>query len=186
MARFTHGERGEKAMLYIVVTVFALLAVGLISTHWQQLLARANGVVLGSILTGSVLWLLYCIWQVALAFYRLLTRIDQVFFNHRYLLILVTTILLILAFRAIQQIMTQENDGFYGNGDGFCGGEKAIVKNGITEAHPVGLLLCSNSREWRCISEDGQSIPAGTWVELVRMIGNKLVVRPWKEPTSVE
>ncbi|MCD8050725.1 MAG: NfeD family protein [Clostridiales bacterium] len=166
--------------------MLALLATALIITCWEELTDWVNGVILGIILTGNVLWLLYCVWQVALTIHRLITRIGQAVFNHRYLLIFVASILLVVGFRAVQQIMTQENDGFYGNGDGFCGGEKAIVKNGITEAHPVGMLLCSNSREWRCISEDGQSIPAGTWVELVKMIGNKLVVRPWTESTSVE
>ncbi|MCD8354411.1 MAG: NfeD family protein [Clostridiales bacterium] len=173
-------------MLYFVVTVLALLATALIITCWEELTDWVNGAILGIILTGNILCLLYCAWQVVLIIYRFVIRIAQVVFDHRYPLLLVASILLVVVFRAVQQIMTQENDGFYGNEDGFSGGEKAIVKNGITEAQPVGMLLCSNSREWRCISEDGQSIPAGTWVKLVGLIGNKLVVRPWTEPTSVE
>ncbi|MCC8075700.1 MAG: NfeD family protein [Clostridiales bacterium] len=173
-------------MLYIVVTVAALLATILITVFWDKLTDWVNGAILGIILIGNVLWLLYCAWQVTSAIYRFLTRIAQAVFDHRYLIILGAAIFLIAALKVIQRIMAQENDGFYGNGDGFCGGEKAIVKNGITETQPVGMLLCSNSREWRCISEDGQSIPAGTWVELVRLIGNKLVVRPWMGPTSVK
>lgn len=185
MARVMHGERGDGAVLFIVVTVFALLATSLISTHWKQLTLRNDGSVLGTVLTGSVLWLLYCVWQLILAVYRLVTHIGQVIFQHRYSLTFVAALVLAVSCSFVWLIIMQKNDGFCGNGEITFGAREAILKVGISEDQPVGVVRCRNLLEYRCVAEGEQSIPAGTRVELVCWSGNKVVVRPLTEATSV-
>lgn len=172
------SERGEEAMLYFMVTVCSLLAMALISTHWREFTLRSDGSVLGTVLLGSTLWLLYCVWQVLLYLYRLVNHISQVIFDHRHLLSFAATIAVAMAASTVLQIMTKENDSFYGNDELFFGGRDGVIRDAISEEQPVGKVRCRNLQEFRCISEDERPIPAGTRVELIRLTGNKLVVRP--------
>ncbi|MCD8190653.1 MAG: hypothetical protein LUD78_10655 [Clostridiales bacterium] len=164
-----------------MVTAFALLATGVISTHWRQMSLRTDGSVLGTVLIGSVLWLLYCVWQVLLLLYSLATHVSQVIFDHRHLLTFAATILLAMAFSAVRQVVTQENDGMYGNVEIYFGSRIALLTIGISEEQPVGRIRGKNLQECRCISEDEQFIPAGTRVQILRWCGNKVVVRPLRD-----
>ncbi|MCD8146348.1 MAG: hypothetical protein LUD84_03530 [Clostridiales bacterium] len=174
-------------MLFIVVTVFALIATALIFTHWQQVSLRNGGAVLGTVLTGSVLWLLYCVGQLILTIYKLVTHIIQAIAAQLYFLTAVAIVLLAVWLVSLTwQIVTQKTDGFCGNGDISFGAREAVLKKvGISEDQPVGVVRCRNLSEYRCVAEGEQPIPAGTRVELVRWLGNKLVVRPLTETTSV-
>lgn len=164
--------------MYFVVTVFALLATVLISTRWRQMSLRADGSVLGTVLIGSVLWLLCCLWQLIQFVYALVTHVSQMIFDHRHLLTFVATIALATGFSTIWQIIRREDDGLYGNGEILFGAREAVLKVGISEEQPVGVVRCRNLQECRCVAEDAQFLPAGTRVELVCWSGNKLVVRP--------
>ncbi|MCD7837955.1 MAG: hypothetical protein LUG65_03500 [Clostridiales bacterium] len=177
--------RGDGAMLFFVATVFALLAASLIPTHWKKLSLRADGSILGTVLIGSILWLLYCVWQLLLGVYALITRISQMVFNHRFFLTFLATVLLASSCNLLWQIMTRKNDGFCGNGEISFGAKEAVLRVAISEDQPVGVVRCKNLLEHRCVSEDGQPISAGTRVELVRWFGNKLVVRPLAGAASV-
>lgn len=173
-------------MLFIVVTVFALLATFLIFTHWQQFSLGSGGAVLGTVLTGSVLWLIYCAVQLGVTIYRLVVHIGRAIAEQIYLLMVVAFVLLaVWLVSLIWQIVTQKSDGFCGNGDISFGAREAVLKVDISEDQPVGVVRCRNLLEYRCVAEEEQSIPAGTRVELVRWFGNKLVVRPLTETTSV-
>ncbi len=173
-------------MLFFVVTVFALLATALISTHWQQLSLRNGGAVLGTVLTGSVLWLLYCVGQLILTIYQLVVRIGQAIAERLHLITVVVIVLLVAwSLSLIWQLVSQKNDGFCGNGDISFGAREAVMTVGILEDQPVGVVRCRNLLEYRCVAEGEQPIPAGTRVELVCWSGNKLVVRPLTETTSV-
>lgn len=181
MARATRGERGEEAMLYFMVTVCSLLAMALLITHWEDCTLCSDGAVLGTVLLGSTLWLLYCFWQVLLFFYRLVNHISQVIFDYRHPLTFIATLAVTAAFSVVLQVMSRENDSFYGNDEIYFGSRTAVLLTDLSEEQPVGRVRCRNLQEFRCVSEDQRPIPAGTKVELVCWYGNKLVVRPLTE-----
>lgn len=60
-------------------------------------------------------------------------------------------------------------------------GERAIVVSDISNLKPTGQIKTSCGQLWTAISENGQDIPAGEIVEIVKISGVKAVCRKTDE-----
>lgn len=89
----------------------------------------------------------------------------------------------VLLTRPLTRRLNEEHQNFVGIDRVL--GKRAIVLNEINPPQGAGMVRV-DTEEWRATSEDGSVIAQGAIVEVIRIEGTRLVVRPSQDNTLVE